>query len=193
MWLRDSLPADLPNHRAILYGYDTKLQGSQSKQSIHDLGVMLMGSIAEFRHSTQTTQRPIVFIGHSLGGLVVKEALVHAHRLGNKTNLCQACHAILLFGVPNLGLRYDQLRTIVKDNPNKALIESLLVDGDSEPSDYMRRISDQVSESCTGYDYEVVTFYERRLTLTLDVGISLKNMRHLLILPFGSRRHFDQN
>ncbi|SPO06920.1 uncharacterized protein DNG_09614 [Cephalotrichum gorgonifer] len=37
VWLRDFLPKDLPNIRVLLYGYDTKLPGSLSKQSIEDL------------------------------------------------------------------------------------------------------------------------------------------------------------
>lgn len=96
-----------------------------------------MESVATFRADTETTQRPIVFIGHSLGGLVIKEALLRAYKgLGNNANLHMACYAMLFFGVPNLGLRHKQLRTIVQGNPNKALIESLIVDNDSEPSEY---------------------------------------------------------
>ncbi|KAI3325776.1 hypothetical protein HD806DRAFT_491196 [Xylariaceae sp. AK1471] len=73
MWLRDYLPTDIPNHRIIVYGYNTKLQGNESKQSIEDLGARFMESLAAFRIDTKTTQRPIIFIGHSLGGLLVKE------------------------------------------------------------------------------------------------------------------------
>ncbi|EAW14729.1 uncharacterized protein ACLA_001400 [Aspergillus clavatus NRRL 1] len=49
VWLRDFLPKDLPNVRALLYGYDTTLPGSLSKQSIENLGGALLEQINAFR------------------------------------------------------------------------------------------------------------------------------------------------
>lgn len=37
MWLRDDLPFDFPQARVLLYGYDTKLEGSQSFQDIESI------------------------------------------------------------------------------------------------------------------------------------------------------------
>ncbi len=34
MWLRDSLPTDLPDLRILLYGYESRLEGSDSNQNI---------------------------------------------------------------------------------------------------------------------------------------------------------------
>ena len=34
MWLRDSLPNDMPNLRVLLYGYDSGLDGSDSNQNV---------------------------------------------------------------------------------------------------------------------------------------------------------------
>ena len=34
IWLRDSLPKDLPNLRVLLYGYESRLEGSDSNQNI---------------------------------------------------------------------------------------------------------------------------------------------------------------
>lgn len=34
MWLRDSLPKDLPNMRVLLYGYESGLDGSDSNQNV---------------------------------------------------------------------------------------------------------------------------------------------------------------
>ncbi|KAI1119812.1 hypothetical protein F5Y10DRAFT_150672 [Nemania abortiva] len=169
MWLRDNLPKDIPHQRVIIYGHDTHLQGSDSKQSIEELGVGLMESITRYRNDTETSQRPIIFIGHSLGGLIIKEALLFSRnsRIGT-SNIHKACHGMLFFGVPNHGLRYDQLSTIVQGQPNKALVESLLVDSDSEPSDYLKRISNQFSTDFEG-KYSIISFYERKHTPTVEV------------------------
>jgi hypothetical protein len=52
------------------------------------------------------------------------------------------------------------------------LIDDLLVDNDSEPSTFLKRLADQFSESCKGY-YRIVTFFERTLGLTLEVRPSV--------------------
>lgn len=49
VWLRDYLPDDVPNIRVLLYGYDTSLVGSDSKDSIEDLGSRFLESIKAFR------------------------------------------------------------------------------------------------------------------------------------------------
>lgn len=50
MWLRDSLPNDLPRTRILVYGYDTRLEDSTSFQSIDDLGIHLRSSINNIRN-----------------------------------------------------------------------------------------------------------------------------------------------
>lgn len=85
--------------------------------------------------------------------------------------MCKACYGLLLFGVPNLGLRNDQLESIVQGRPNQVLIRDLVVDDDSEPSPFLRRISDQFSECCKG-QYQVISFYERQRSSTVQVSLT---------------------
>ncbi|KAJ9130499.1 hypothetical protein NKR23_g12170 [Pleurostoma richardsiae] len=104
VWLLDYLPENLPYVRLIVYGYDATLQDSTSKQSIEHTGVDLLERIAAFRAHDGTGCRPIVFIGHSLGGLLIKEALVHvakSDRGSEKLDLSRSCYGMLFFGVPN--------------------------------------------------------------------------------------------
>lgn len=71
MWLRDLMPSDLPTARVFTYGYDTKLAGSKSNARISDYAKQFLHTVADARRCDP--QRPIIFIGHSLGGLVIKE------------------------------------------------------------------------------------------------------------------------
>lgn len=56
----------------------------------------------------------------------------------------------------------------MRGQPNEALIHDLLVDNDSEPSNFLKRLGDQFSDSCKGY-YRVVSFFERSLSPTIEV------------------------
>lgn len=71
MWLRDIIPIDLPNARILTYGYDTKLAGSKSNARISEYAKQFLETVMDARHGDP--HRPIIFIGHSLGGLVIKE------------------------------------------------------------------------------------------------------------------------
>jgi hypothetical protein len=52
VWLRDYLPDDVHGIRVLLYGYNTSLLGSDSKDSIEDLGNRFLESIKAFRGDT---------------------------------------------------------------------------------------------------------------------------------------------
>ncbi|KAH0611238.1 uncharacterized protein H6S33_011665 [Morchella sextelata] len=85
-WLKDLLPEKSPNARIFSYGYDSRTHGPVSEQHLHDHGVALVSDLSLVRRSTQTEGRPIIFIAHSLGGIICKSALIHAS-LANKDHL----------------------------------------------------------------------------------------------------------
>ncbi len=76
---------------------------------------------------------------------------------------------MLLFGVPNDGLRHEVLRSIVQGQPGEALIRDLVVDTNGEPSPFLKRISADFSDRFNG-QLEVLSFYERKLSPTIQVG-----------------------
>lgn len=63
MWLRDSLPFDLPGVRIMLYGYDTRLHDSRSFQDLETLASSLrpeietISSTANGEHEVSTVKR----------------------------------------------------------------------------------------------------------------------------------------
>lgn len=78
MWLRDSLPKDLldqdtehPIARILIYGQDSRLTNSSSMQNLGDLSLSFRESLLPFTGAHAT--KPIIFIGHSLGGLIIKQ------------------------------------------------------------------------------------------------------------------------
>ena len=79
-WPQDLLPHDFPNCRILTFGYDshiTKFFGGAANQgSIMDHGNDLLRRLTAQR--INDTKRKVIFMAHSLGGLVLKEVFVAA-------------------------------------------------------------------------------------------------------------------
>lgn len=76
MWLRDFLPSDFPNRRILLYGYNSQLAHSLSRSIIADFTSNFVTKLRTMRSQCRCESRPIILIGHSLGCLIIKGALV---------------------------------------------------------------------------------------------------------------------
>lgn len=74
MWLCDNLPRDLPAARVMIYGYASELQDSTSFEQLDDLAGALQIAVSQL--IVPATRKPLILIGHSLGGLLIKEALI---------------------------------------------------------------------------------------------------------------------
>ena len=103
LWLRDELPRDLPGARLYTYGYPSHLLFSKSKAQIRDYASKLLSCLSIVRVSQEA--RPIIFIAHSLGGIVCKQALILAHQNPLYSSILQSTIAILFFGTPHRGAR----------------------------------------------------------------------------------------
>src|SRR5262245_30108345 len=114
MWIRDGLPKHLQGTRTVVYGYDTKLHDSQSFQSISDLAHELINQLQTYGWDLRSA-KPVAFLAHSLGGLVLKEALIQLASSSNEAykSLLGVVRGVVFFGVPNLGMEQAHCRTIV--------------------------------------------------------------------------------
>ncbi|KAF8066996.1 hypothetical protein FPV67DRAFT_1416824 [Lyophyllum atratum] len=105
MWLQDFLPAKVPHARIMSYGYDayTRNRKQLSTMTIYDHAETLVTTLASERKKTETERRPIIFVAHSLGGLVLKYAMVHAHSASRGNNFDHKAVELSTYGINYLG------------------------------------------------------------------------------------------
>lgn len=79
IWLRDFLPSHLPHRaRVFSYGYDSSTAFSKSVADIDVQAAILLDRLEGKRSALAEQSRPVVFIAHSLGGILVKKVSVTA-------------------------------------------------------------------------------------------------------------------
>ncbi|KAI9692467.1 MAG: hypothetical protein M1822_006698 [Bathelium mastoideum] len=164
MWLRDALPQDLDNAQIYLYGYDSRLPNSQSFQGIVALATTLRQRLQRLRSTEQKGRpvpRPLVFIAHSLGGILVKEAIVQMQDDSHDQRMLKTVFGALFFGVPNHGMDITSLRTMVRGQPNEHLVTQLGPD-----SDILDRLATDFERVFNFSDSRIACFCETALSPT---------------------------
>ncbi|KAF3002783.1 hypothetical protein E8E15_001031, partial [Penicillium rubens] len=170
MWLRDFLSKDLPQCRTMIYGYNSKLS-SHGVDTILDYGRELMEEIKKIRNTKELQQRPLIFIAHSFGGIIVAHCLVRAIQTMEEdhpaiTSLHRATYGMVLFAIPHKGLVMDDIQQMLvgdKSHPRERLLQQISSKSDlliHQLADFKNLIRDR----------KVVSFYETEQTrqLVLD-------------------------
>ncbi|KFX90997.1 hypothetical protein V490_06147 [Pseudogymnoascus sp. VKM F-3557] len=130
MWLRDFLCKDMPCCRTMTYGYNSKLS-SHGIDTIMDYSRGLVEELKKVRNTEELRKRPLFFIAHSFGGIILVHCLVKAVQADDKdyiSSLYKATYGMLLFGIPHKGLLIDDIQKMVaaKDkHPRDAILEQI--------------------------------------------------------------------
>ncbi|KAH0603219.1 uncharacterized protein H6S33_008223 [Morchella sextelata] len=169
MWLRDFLCDDLPSCRTMIFGCNTNLTDSGT-HTISDYALTLLDELRKARRTQEEKARPIVFIGHSFGGVIIAQAIVKAKENDRiHGTIFKNTHAIAFFGTPHQGLSVDDLLGMLKEgSPRTQLVQSLR-SGNSQ----LEAELDRFVNCCD--DIKIITFYEAiqtRRVVTTPKGVS---------------------
>jgi hypothetical protein len=106
-WLQDYdfLPKTVPHSRVLLHSYDAAATFGPSLVGIWQRAQELLNLLLHARRRDPC--RPVIFIVHSLGGLIVKAALLAASKNPKFSSIKEATRGICFFGTPHRGNEED--------------------------------------------------------------------------------------
>ncbi|KAH7157921.1 hypothetical protein B0J13DRAFT_650700 [Dactylonectria estremocensis] len=105
-WPQAWLPRDpdLQNARIHSFGYNSDWSDSkETKLDIHDFGRSLFGEIQTSPELRKGKQNPILLIGHSMGGLVIKKAYLLAREDESAKTLADRLQCMFFIATPHRG------------------------------------------------------------------------------------------
>ncbi|KAK0729543.1 Alpha/Beta hydrolase protein [Lasiosphaeris hirsuta] len=102
-WLNELLPYQLPNARVMTFGYSANVLGNTSITGIRENARILLNCLRDKREDDGEKKHPIVFLGHSLGGIIIKQALRFANNEPRYSDIAESTRGIVFFGTPHRG------------------------------------------------------------------------------------------
>ncbi|MCJ1245218.1 hypothetical protein MMC30_002420 [Trapelia coarctata] len=162
-WLQTFLPDAVPNARIYSYGYDANTHGSSPvlQRSIDDHALRMVTDLVRERRRTQSNKKPIIFVAHSLGGIVLKSALLHSHNataahLPDHRSIKISTYGIVFLGTPQQGVKGAEIANLIL-NIGSLRFNVILSGIQKQCRDYLAISGDFVTKC----------FYEARETPTL--------------------------
>ena len=173
-WLRDMLPKDIPGARIFTYSYPSQLLWSRSEAALMEYTQTLLENLRNQRRNQQ--RRPIIYLAHSLGGIVCKEALIKAKNDPRFSDLLESTVAIVFFGTPHRGaetkfgvLMGNSFNTTTLERISGRVRTDLL--GVLESNSVKLREIDEAFRHISSR-FEIVTVYETEIHATLGRLVS---------------------
>ena len=104
LWLRDFLPDQVPGARVFSFGYPSEVAFTTAKGKLLDFARSLLESLKSRRLGERLQCRPLIFVCHSMGGIVVKQALITARLdLDNYGDIQESTRGCLFLATPHRG------------------------------------------------------------------------------------------
>ena len=169
-WPRDLVPQTVPSARVLTYGYDTHIRHwtgpPLNKSTIYDISENFLVALESGRRTEPS--RPVVFVAHSLGGIIVKEMLRRSrscHKVRpDLHDIFKSTIGIIFFGTPHAGADPQSfLKSIAKNvlkavgfSVNEQIVSALLPD-----SERLRELRDEFGPMAQEHSWIIHSFREQ--------------------------------
>lgn len=169
-WPKMLLPDKLPKARLLTYGYDAYVvrKSVAGTNRLIDHATNLLSDLTTDRESCNATSRRLIFVAHSLGGLVCKEAILLS-RNNPESHLCDVFHCVvgvIFMGTPHKGSWMADWAKIpahtlgLIKSTNKTLLDILKTDNQILELTQSRFLSMVRELREDGRRFEVTCFFE---------------------------------
>ncbi|KAH8893731.1 hypothetical protein GQ53DRAFT_599418, partial [Thozetella sp. PMI_491] len=205
-WPYDLVPQTLPHARVMTFGYETHLKhplvGGSNKSTVNDIASDLLISLESERRTDYS--RPLVFIAHSLGGIVVKEMLVKA-RWRERAHprlydiFCSTV-SIIFFGTPHGGADPSRFIRHVAEKALRTLgfsVNEQVLDTLLPSCERLRELNNEFSIMAQEQKWSFYSFQEEKGVRALGDAKIVEDISSRLNLPFFEivqhigRNHMD--
>ncbi|KAK1775315.1 hypothetical protein QBC45DRAFT_335593, partial [Copromyces sp. CBS 386.78] len=160
---------DFPKARILLYMYESAWAGDYKvKQLMDNIAHFLVQGLNTLRKNCK--KRPIVFIGHSMGGLVIAKAVALADTYREKYPfMFEAISAAIFFGTPFKGADIASAAVMFSRLAEKTgfgAVASKLLEDLTPGNSYLKSIREEFATLITKLTHKiyVLCFYEERPT-----------------------------
>ena len=171
-WPARWLPGDLPEARLMALSYPSTFW--ESERSVHPIEEQAK-IIHESLRLAGVGDRPVIFVCHSLGGLIIKEMLVQAEEGGEDDAILSGLDGIVNFSTPHFGSDLAGAFVDMKLFSEKSTIHDL------KPSEGLKDLNQRMSALVKKYDTKCLAFGEGQGTPLVMTGKLAKRINAVIV------------
>lgn len=193
-WPKTVLPLSIPSARLLTFGYDAhpgRAGHRTSHNKLRDHAQNFVHELSTRRRDSSTLTKPIIFVGHSMGGLLIKAALTFASDAGRSSSeyaIVSSTIGIIFMGTPHGGSWHADWSSIPVHvfRPFKDINMSLIQVLQSN-DEYLKHLQEsfRMLRDCLrneGQKIDVWSIYEE-----LPLSIPIVNTSTMIVTPESAR------
>lgn len=167
-WPKSWLAKDCPALRVISVGYDTSLSDWRARCPMERKSIAFRSNeLLQKLRAAGVGERPVIWVSHSMGGLLVKKMLLEASKKPELSGLISNTRGVIFYSVPHRGSHLAEYSV----NVRYLLFPSLEVKELSKDSPELKILQDDFLELAKGQKFQVLNFVE---TLPTYIGSMIK-------------------
>ncbi|KAM0549811.1 hypothetical protein ACHAPJ_009250 [Fusarium lateritium] len=156
-WVRQGIRREADRARILLYEHPSTTDGT----TLSSLADALLDELEKLRKRENQT-RPVVFMGHSIGGIIAKMVLTKASRDTSFEGIYRQCYGAAFFGTPHQGSSYFAMPSLATGIQNllqlSAPLPTSVTDDLRVGNSLLLRLDDDFKS--ISHDFRIWTLYE---------------------------------